>query len=208
MPIYLFLPLAQGNWVSGERSGEGEEVWTGGVKTSSSWSYEGQYYKDKRHGMGTMKAGDGTTYVGSWQNDLFHGYGEIAYADGTQYSGNFVEGQYSGHGSLRLPSGSKYIGGFFSGLRNGYGEWSGAEGVSWKGYFENGKRVGDGEYTNAGITVHTKSTKCSPLKRPSTVPGVPRQLFSAAPSSTSFSSFSASVRPGTAASHGAHSEAM
>lgn len=36
-------------------------------------SYEGSYYKDKKHGFGTFKWPNGRKYAGKWENGKQHG---------------------------------------------------------------------------------------------------------------------------------------
>jgi len=70
-----------GQWVCGERSGEGKAH----VALDSS-IYEGQFVAGKRHGKGTLTRASGDAYVGDWAEGKKHGIGRMIKTDGSVYS--------------------------------------------------------------------------------------------------------------------------
>jgi hypothetical protein len=66
-------------------------------------SYEGEFSKGCRSGVGTQYYRDGGKYVGSFLNDLRHGKGKMIWGDGSSWEGPLVDGQFHGVGTYSIP---------------------------------------------------------------------------------------------------------
>jgi hypothetical protein len=83
----------EGNFVGGNRQGEGVYYYTDGAK------YIGKFYDNKIEGYGTYYWADGRKYIGNWKNYNMDGYGTMYYADGTVKSGNWKDAVFQGSSS-------------------------------------------------------------------------------------------------------------
>ena len=61
-----------GKFVHGERV-RGKFTWTDGD------SYDGEWFNEQRHGVGTFKWADGSIYKGQWEEGLKNGFGKVQY---------------------------------------------------------------------------------------------------------------------------------
>ena len=77
-----------GQWLNGERHGQGTFTYADGGK------YEGQYYEDKMHGQGTLTFPDGDKYEGQFYEDEMHGQGTFTCTNGVKYEGQWDQNQY------------------------------------------------------------------------------------------------------------------
>ncbi len=60
--------------------------------------YEGNYFKDKKHGVGYFEWESGNCYDGVYQRDERSGYGVMRWTDGSSYHGLWENGIQSGIG--------------------------------------------------------------------------------------------------------------
>ena len=118
-----------GEFVNDVRQGEGEELISDGSSSSSSssCSYKGQWWKNKKHGMGTEVTVDGDTREGTWLNgNPVFGSGiewSVLYANNEKYVGEMMVG-FQAHcvsGTFKYDSGDVYKGGWRDGVRHGRG---------------------------------------------------------------------------------------
>lgn len=105
--------------------------------------YEGEYYKDKKHG-----------------------YGEFSWATGNTYKGEYRDDEREGHGEMRWTDNSCYIGEWIRGIQHGYGKICFPDGSEKEGYFENNMYIGP--LPREGIKM-TKNNSQKALKQRSTV---------------------------------------
>lgn len=137
------------------------------VYSDGAW-YEGEFLNGQRHGQGTFCWTNGTKYVGPFVNGNCHGEGIVYYTDGTSkkiiyeygkiikflpnnmretyndgswYEGEFLNGQRHGQGTFIWPNGNKYIGGWNNGSMHGEGIIYYANGVKEKVICENGTYI-------------------------------------------------------------------
>ena len=83
--------------------------------------YNGPWRHDKKHGFGTETFPDGSTYEGSFFQDLWHGDGVRYFANGDVYTGAFQNGKMWGKGTLVYHDGRQYTGDMWRDLRHGFG---------------------------------------------------------------------------------------
>jgi len=129
----------RGEWIAGQRHGEGECVYASGGRYAGGWQhgkkdgqgvytwtsgrvYEGGFLEDHKHGHGTETfPKDGGSYVGDFQNDVRHGQGLYTWSHGITYDGGWKDDKKHGRGTEVLANGSTYVGGFQNGKRHGRG---------------------------------------------------------------------------------------
>jgi uncharacterized protein YjdB len=78
--------LYRGEWIDGQRNGEGRALYPDGSEYFGSWK------NDKRHGEGSMIYADGTIYEGSWSGNREHGEGTLTYPDGSVITAFWING--------------------------------------------------------------------------------------------------------------------
>ncbi len=86
-----------------ERQGEGT------FTSSTGERYSGEWYMDRRHGLGRMTCISGS-YEGGWRHDQMHGDGVYSYREGGQYDGEWAYGKRHGEGIHCYPGGAMYVG--------------------------------------------------------------------------------------------------
>lgn len=105
--------------------------------------YEGEWKRNKRHGLGVLTWPDGSRYEGVWKLGKPHGHGVHTRLDGTRHEGDYIEGKLNGYGVLRTtPDGKRYEGSWKEGMAHGcgvltrpgslWGTWR------WEGHFREG----------------------------------------------------------------------
>jgi hypothetical protein len=129
----------QGDWNQGSWSGYGRHIKPNGD------IYEGHFFENSKHGMGTygyrdgkrvfegryvmgqrvdgqMTYGDGSVYKGQWYDGKRHGRGTYRFKDSSIYKGEFLQDVIHGVGQLVWPDGAKYVGEWNQGHRHGMGK--------------------------------------------------------------------------------------
>lgn len=66
--------------------------------------YEGEWYRDMRHGYGTYVR-DGSTYTGQWSADKAHGHGTLNRSNGVRMKGEWKDGMRHGQFKVEYPDG-------------------------------------------------------------------------------------------------------
>lgn len=69
--------------MNGLKQGKGK--WQKDANDYTSNQYEGEYYQDKKHGMGTFNWKSGNIYKGHYVTDERDGIGEMTWTDGSIY---------------------------------------------------------------------------------------------------------------------------
>lgn len=137
-----------------------------GIKTSSSFTHEGNYKNGYYHGFGKItfrvqsqyQISDNPliTYEGGFRDGHYHGEGTATYWFPAaavmssqdffvRYSGGWSWGERNGHGSMQYVSGAQYDGGWKRNLRNGHGTFSwGNRFYYYDGGWKDGKKSGYG----------------------------------------------------------------
>jgi hypothetical protein len=128
-----------GDWNQGSWSGYGRHAKPNGD------IYEGNFFDNNKHGMGTyryrdgkrvfegryvmgqrvdgqMTYGDGSVYRGQWYDGKRHGRGIYRFKDSSIYKGEFLQDVIHGVGQLVWPDGAKYVGEWNQGHRHGMGK--------------------------------------------------------------------------------------
>lgn len=128
-----------GDWNQGNWSGYGRHAKPNGD------IYEGTFFDNNKHGMGTyryrdgkrvfegryvmgqrvdgqMTYGDGSVYKGQWYDGKRNGRGTYRFKDSSVYKGEFLQDVIHGVGQLVWPDGAKYVGEWNQGHRHGIGK--------------------------------------------------------------------------------------
>ena len=69
------------------------------------YTYDGQYYKDKRHGYGEAKWLDGQKFAGNYLNGIPNGFGIYTYVNGDTYEGYLKNNKRQGEGKFVYKNG-------------------------------------------------------------------------------------------------------
>jgi hypothetical protein len=93
------------------RHGVGVQLW-GVEDLNCVCKYEGQWYKDKKHGKGKCEFSDKSMYEGEFVNDVFEGHGTFNWPNGDAYSGNWSNGRMEGNGEFKHNDGHILTGTF------------------------------------------------------------------------------------------------
>lgn len=111
-----------------------------------SWTYDGFWMNNKKHGQGTYTSADGGKYEGSWVDDMMHGHGVFCFANGRRYEGNWKDGKEDGDGVCTYADGESYQGSWKNGKKHGKGVYTYADGGCWQGSWKDDNKDGEGIY--------------------------------------------------------------
>lgn len=134
-------PMYQGTLEGGLLQGEGREYDETGLLR-----YEGNFVDGQRSGEGCLYEAGVLVYEGQFSDGEINGTG-TAYEDGVKcYQGAFVDGLYEGSGTAYYPNGTKaYVGSFSAGVYEGEGTAYSEDGqICYKGSFSQGLYEGEG----------------------------------------------------------------
>jgi hypothetical protein len=92
----------KGQFKHGMRNGKGQWLEN---EDGSGATYNGEYFRDKKHGIGVYKWPSGNEYRGNYVNDKREGYGEMYWIDGSHYKGEWKEGIQHGKGKITFADG-------------------------------------------------------------------------------------------------------
>ena len=98
----------------------GEKNWIG-LSSNENYTYEGEFYNNKKNGIGTIIWNDGIKYQGQFLEDEMIGYGIIKYPGVGIYKGNVKNGRLDGFGEFQWDNGKKYVGFYKDDKREGLG---------------------------------------------------------------------------------------
>ena len=133
----------EGEYRYGRFDGNGTFKWKKGM------IYKGQFKAGMRHGKGNWIEnvnGEGATYAGDYYKDKKHGIGIYTWPSGNQYRGNYVNDKRNGYGEMYWTDGSFYKGEWKDGIQNGKGKITFSDGVIKEGYFINNMYVDSENY--------------------------------------------------------------
>ena len=122
------------------KDGTGEIIYT-----DKGESYVGQFWKDKKNGLGKQVYKSGNIYEGEWIDNLRNGHGKCRYASGSVYEGSWVGNKREGQGRMTWKTKTYYEGSWFNDKRHGTGEIHYVSGALFQGVFEADKRNGFGK---------------------------------------------------------------
>jgi hypothetical protein len=151
LAVYANGTVYDGEFVNGKRQGFGICKYKDGkgknydgsdcidghdYKGEEGFTYEGEWYQNKRHGKGKLKNAEGTIILeGIWENNqiknnqIKNGTGTKIYDNGDVYDGEWKEGKHHGKGKYLFVDGSIYEGEWKDSLFSGQGVLKNAEGV-------------------------------------------------------------------------------
>ncbi|CAD7685272.1 unnamed protein product [Nyctereutes procyonoides] len=116
-------------------------------------TYEGEWYRGRPHGKGTLKWPDGRNHVGNFCQGLEHGFGIRLIPQASEdtfdcYKCHWREGSMCGYGICEYSTDEVYRGYFQAGLRHGFGVLESApqalQPCKYTGHWERGQRSGYG----------------------------------------------------------------
>ena len=142
----------EGSWVQGVWDGEGH------VNHGDSYSYEGGWKANKKHGLGVWKLPGGDLYEGEFAEGMIHGKGTVQRTDGSSYSGEYSKNRMHGTGRQKFSNGNVYDGLYVNGKFHGIGAYTWADGHKYEGEFESGAKHGQGKLLNADGQVIKEGT--------------------------------------------------
>ena len=118
------------------------------TRDKDKYTYDGDWYMDKRHGSGTEQMPGKWTFTGTFTNGMRNGYGKLVFADGASYEGEFADNERCGNGIEICANGVVYSGQWQKGRMNGRGKMTFPNGSSYEGDFVDGRYNGKGIYFN------------------------------------------------------------
>jgi hypothetical protein len=165
----IVAPVAiyKGQFVAGQREGEGIFMTSNGASYTGQWrhgkknglgnyifptgdQYFGNWKDDMKHGHGVYEFGkgnwEGDKYEGEWKDNKKWGHGVYIWKDGDKYVGEFEDDNFNGTGTYFFSCGDRYVGQWKSDKRSGFGQYIYNHGGSYEGYFKDGKRNGSGVF--------------------------------------------------------------
>lgn len=92
------------------KSGRGK--WRRKMTIQKCNQYEGEYQRDKKHGVGYFEWESGNSYAGNYSSDERSGYGVMRWTDGSVYMGMWARGIQEGVGVMIFPDQTKRAGYF------------------------------------------------------------------------------------------------
>jgi len=111
-----------GEYKRGLKHGMGRFSWASGAV------YEGDFVEDRLEGSGYFRWPCGSTYEGAWRDGRMHGFGLFTWSDGRSYEGEYKHDFKDGQGVFRWPDGRRYDGQWKDGVQHGSGTFTSAKG--------------------------------------------------------------------------------
>ena len=143
--VFIFEKLGyryEGEWAADYPDGLGKETW---VKAGSISTYEGEFVRGEKHGLGKYKCGEEWEYEGCFSNnEMTSSKGSIRYRNGEAYQGDFKEGRKHGFGIYKWTDGSVFEGWYSEDRKEGHGKFRSANNKIFEGEWKGGKREGRG----------------------------------------------------------------
>ena len=130
-----------GTWRDDKTSGEGRLVVLGGKSV-----YKGQWFENKKHGIGEETFSDGSSYIGEYKNNQMEGQGSYTWADKTKYIGEFLHSMLHGQGLITWADSRTYKGEFLFDKMHGNGRMTWPNGSYFEGEYKHGLKSGQGTF--------------------------------------------------------------
>ena len=109
--------LYEGEFLSGEITGEGTMKWPNGS------TYTGQFFEGEKHNQGVLVKQNGDTYDGEWHYNDMHGKGTYTKKSGEVMVGVFRNNKLEGYCEIDNPNlNINFKGNCIGGLKNGQGK--------------------------------------------------------------------------------------
>ncbi|OMJ92397.1 hypothetical protein SteCoe_4844 [Stentor coeruleus] len=119
-----------------------------GKESCDDYTYKGNFYLSKKHGLGKIQWTNGNWYEGEFIMGRIEGKGKYHWID-SEYEGQFKANKMDGHGIQLWNNGSRYEGEMKNGIKNGYGIYS-CDSRTYSGNWKNGKEDGKGSVVENG----------------------------------------------------------
>eukprot|EP00042_Codosiga_hollandica_P038703 m.316750 g.316750 ORF g.316750 m.316750 type:complete len:686 (-) comp55463_c0_seq3:46-2103(-) len=116
----------------------------GTYRSAKGGVYEGRWADGKRAGLGVMTFADQSRFEGHWREDIRDGFGQLTDSDGSVFSGIWKSSAIVSEAKVKFANGDEYAGEFQSGLPHGQGTYRFAEGSVYSGPLVQGLRHGFG----------------------------------------------------------------
>lgn len=131
-------------WAKKKSGGGGGSAAAGAAAVTSAGAYrlryQGDFARNKFHGVGKMFYDSGDKYEGNFENHRRHGRGLCEYANGDVYEGEWRNDKRSGRGLLLLKNGDRFDGSFADDEKSGPGVY----------YYFSTRKMYEGEWV-AGV---------------------------------------------------------
>ena len=125
----------KGGWKASKKSGIGRQNY------KDVGDYYGEWMEGERHGEGCITYVNGDIYSGQWKNGKKSGKGTYVFAKtGEKYVGKYSDGRIV-EGRWIYPNGTFYEGNFGNNQPKGAGSWNFANGNVVKGTYTQTKRA-------------------------------------------------------------------
>ncbi len=150
--IYPDGTVYEGDLYRNRRHGQGKYV------AADKTVYEGSWVDDKKHGPGKQTSADGRVLEGEWRDGkMYNGSGVLVQREGGVIEGTWVEGKMEGQGKCLDKDGYGYVGNFHQDNPHGKGMLAYQDGAVYEGEFQFRLRHGQGKYVAADKTVYEGS---------------------------------------------------
>jgi hypothetical protein len=120
-----------------------------GRQRTPSNSYIGQWFEDRKNGIGMGDWEDGSKFIGTLKDSIKDGIGEYVWPDQNFYIGEWENDVMHGVGKYCFSDGRVYLGNWSQGLMSGFGVFSWPDGRKFEGLWRNGKKHGLGTTFNS-----------------------------------------------------------
>ena len=104
--------------------------------------YQGEFFKNRKHGKGVLEFGNGSVFAGSFFEGKLSEAGVFKWPNGEKYEGAFCKGKKHGKGVYTYGDGRVYEGDFCEDYPHGFGKIQDKEGCIFECFWNHGNPVG------------------------------------------------------------------